>query len=222
LEIQTQKQDSYCEALVEARHITVDLAANWLDHPTWKLAPAILITRYWSGTEAPEGRHAEVRLLWSAAALHIRFTCRQSEPMIVAQNPQTKRKTLGLWDRDVCETFIAPDPTLPYNYFEFEAAATGEWVDLGIEHRSGKRETDFEFKSGMSAAGKFLGRNLMVAMRIPWQGPITKPKLYERWRINLYRCIGSGENRGYLAWRPTLTEKPDFHVPEAFGELHFT
>jgi hypothetical protein len=40
------------------------------------------------------------------------------------------------------------------------------------------------------------------------------------WRINLFRCVGVGDDR-YLAWQPTYTAEPSFHVPEVFGWLDF-
>lgn len=222
MERESRNRTSNAEAIVEARHIQTDLPTSSLDHRAWNLATAVSLTHYWSGVEAPKGRHAEARLLWSDAALHIRFSCRQQEPLVISRNPQTDRKTIGLWDRDVCEIFIAPNPDLPDNYFEFEAAPTGEWIDLAIKHTQEGRKTDFEFTSGVSAAGRMLDRTVLVAMRIPWQGPIKRPQLHESWRANLFRCVGTGEDRGYLAWRPTRTPKPDFHAPRAFGELHFT
>jgi hypothetical protein len=41
---------------------------------------------------------------------------------VVSDKPQTEKKTMGLWDRDVCEIFIAPDEHAIERYFEFEAA----------------------------------------------------------------------------------------------------
>ncbi len=221
LERESLNRISNSQASVEVRHISSDLPASSLDDREWDLATAVSLTHYWSGVEAPRARHAEARLLWSDAALHVRFSCRQHEPLVISRNPQTDRKTIGLWDRDVCEIFIAPNPNLRDNYFEFEAAPTGEWIDLAIKHTSEGRKTDFEFSSGVSAAGRMVEQGVLVAMRIPWQGAIKRPQLYENWRANLFRCVGSGEDRGYLAWRPTRTVKPDFHAPQAFGELHF-
>ena len=40
-----------------------------------------------------------------------------------------------------------------------------------------------------------------------------------RWRWNVYRIEGEAPNRTYMAWRPTGTERPSFHVPGAFGWL---
>jgi hypothetical protein len=42
-----------------------------------------------------------------------------------------------------------------------------------------------------------------------------------KWKVNFYRVEGASEPRFYSAWRPTRTPVPNFHVPEAFGELIF-
>jgi hypothetical protein len=42
------------------------------------------------------------------------------------------------------------------------------------------------------------------------------------WRLNLFRIEGREPNRFYSAWQPTNTPRPNFHVPELFGELQFS
>jgi len=154
------KSENLTRAIVSAHRSDVRLSAYQLDHPEWIKAPAIHITRMWSGEEAPESRHAEARIIWSEESLVVRFVCRQSEPLIVNPHPQLDKKTIGLWNRDVCEIFVAPDRNTPDHYFEFEAAPTGEWVDLGIHLTSGGRETDWQFYSGMTTAARFAGERL--------------------------------------------------------------
>jgi alpha-galactosidase len=208
-------------ATIEAKYTANDLGAAQVDHDAWKQASAICINRYWSGTAAPASRHAEAGIIWTEEALCVRFVCRQHEPLVVSATPQIKEKTIGLWDRDVCEIFIAPDPHEPNRYFEFEAAPTGEWIDLAIHVTPQKRETDWMFHSGMTAAARVGKGKITISMRIPWDDWIHKPQRGERWRVNLFRCVGSGAERGYLAWQPTRTEQPNFHVPQVFGWLAF-
>jgi len=205
-----------------ARWLDFDLQAADLDHPSWTSVNAVSLSHYWSGEEAPSNRHAEVRIVWTDNALVVRFNCRQSEPLIVSTNPQTNQKTIGLWDRDVCELFLAPDPENPNHYFEFEAAPTGEWIDLAVQLTPQERETDWDFQSGMTTAAEGLKDRVMIAMRIPWGVWTSKPKRGDRVRANLYRCVGIGDERGYIAWKPTYTPEPSFHVPTAFGWLHFS
>lgn len=193
-----------------------------MDHPVWQQCEPIAIKHYWSGEPAPPARHAEARICWSDEALHVRFVCEQHEPLVVSENPQTEKKTLGLWDRDVCEIFLAPDPGNPARYFEFEAAPTGEWVDLGITVTPTGRETDWDFASGLTTSAKLENDQLLISMRIPWSEALPKPEAGYDWRVNVFRCVGPEAPERYLAWLPTRTPEPNFHVPEAFGTLVFT
>src|SRR5437870_12807363 len=208
--------------MIRVRHVGIDLTASDLDYAEWDNAHPVPIERYWSGEAAPTNRHAEARLLWSSNALHIRFICKQSEPLIVSNSPQFSKKTMNLWDRDVCEIFIAPDPNVVERYFEFEAAPSGEWLDVAIEITPDKRVSDWEFHSGMTTAARIEKDRVTIATRIPWNHWIHEPQKGERWRANLFRCVGSGAARGYLAWQPTRMPQPNFHVPQAFGWLFFT
>lgn len=206
---------------VEARHIAAEIAVDDFDHSAWTLSQPAFLAQYWSGVPAPVHRHAEARLLWSGTALYARFVCPQEEPLVISSTPQTDAKTLGLWDRDVCEVFLAPNPSAPNHYFEFEAAPTGEWVDLEIQKNGDHRETNTAFHSGMAASASIRSQLVLVALRIPWSESLPAPKSRERWRINLFRCVGKDPDRGYVTWRPTFTTEPSFHAPEAFGSLLF-
>ena len=207
---------------IEARRITTDLRAGDLKHAEWDKGLPVKIDRYWSGAPAPAKRHAEARILWSDKALHLRFDCHQAEPLVKSSNPQTKQKTLGLWGRDVCEIFIAPDPNSLERYFEFEAAPTGEWLDVAIHWTPERRESDWKFQSHMTTSAHLESSRVTIGMRIPWNPVIHKPQKGDRWRVNLFRCVGKDPDRGYLAWQPTRTPEPNFHVPQVFGSLVFT
>jgi Carbohydrate family 9 binding domain-like len=207
--------------LIEVHHTAVDLNAGDLQSPEWDKAQRVTIDRYWSGGLAPASRHFEARILWSKKALHIRFIAQQAETLIVSASPQIAKKTMGLWDRDVCEIFIAPDPSTVERYFEFEAAPNGEWLDVALHWTPEKRESDWEFNSHMTTAAHVEHDRVVIAMRIPWNHWIHEPQRNERWRVNLFRCVGSDPGRGYLAWQPTRTKEPNFHVPQVFGSLVF-
>lgn len=203
------------------KHISSDHPIERLDDSAWKSASQVLITHYWSGKEAPQGRTFEARLLWSDTALYVRFDASQSEPLIISDKPDLTKKTVGLWNRDVCEIFVAPDASLRNKYFEFEIAPTGEWIDLSIEYASQKRKTDLNYKSGMTSAAKIEKDRVVMAIKIPWEAFGARPKAGDVWLGNLFRCVGKGPTRGYLAWQPTRTRVPNFHVPDKFGEFRF-
>ncbi len=206
---------------ITAHYIVADISADRFQDSAWGIARPVSITRLWSGEEALVGSHAEVRILWSNESLNVQFICNQDQPLIVNAKPQLDQKTMGLWDRDVCEIFIGPFQDQPHRYFEFEAAPTGEWVELAVHFSETKRENDFEFESGMTVAASVSQDHVIIGMRIPWSTVIPKPQHGDEWHANLFRCVGLGNER-YLAWQPTFTAEPNFHVPEAFGRLKFT
>ncbi len=209
--------------VVQIPRTKAELSAFDVHHDDWELAEPIRISRYWSGDKAPVGRHAEARMLGHNGGLCVRFVCRQHEPLVTSAVPQTIGKTIGLWDRDVCEIFVAPDAQTPSTYFEFEAAPTGEWLDAALHQTGGgPRHINWEYDSGMSAYGHAKDSEVWIGILIPWKAfGRQRPDGGERWRGNLFRCVGSGEERGYLAWQPTFTAEPNFHVPEAFGWFEF-
>jgi hypothetical protein len=187
----------------------------------WEKCQPVRIEHYWSGEPATASRHAEVRICWSDKALHARYDCEQHEPLVVSPDPRTDVKTLGLWDRDVCEIYLAPDVDHPERYFEFEAAPTGEWVDLGIVITPSGRETDWDYRSGMTTTSELRPGRLIVYINIPWSESIPKPAKGDVWAVNVFRCVGPEAPERYLAWRPTRTPEPNYHVPEVFGRLRY-
>ena len=185
--------------IVEALRVEHDLAAGDFDDDAWARPRAAQIARYWSGEDAPPGRRAEARALWNERALAVRFDCQQAEPLVVSAAPRLDQKTIGLWDRDVCELFITPEAGEIKHYFE----------------------TDWHFHSGVNAAAHVRPDSLTLGLRVPWKHLGHAPRAGERWRCNLFRCVGRDPSRGYLAWQPTHTPEPSFHVPDKFGWMAF-
>ena len=197
-----------------------NVTAQDLDHVAWSRAAVARLARYWSGEIAPPERQAEARLLWTPDALAARFVCTQNEPLQVNETPDLSRKTMQLWNQDVCEIFVAPDS--PERYFEFEAAPTGAWLDVEINWERGERRPRWEYASGMKAAARIEEKRVTILLWLPWTAFGRKAQIGEEWRANLFRCVGPlGAKRGYLAWKPTRAPQPDFHVPQAFGSIRF-
>ena len=206
---------------IKIAQVKNDFPISELDNKTWKAANEILIDKYWSGEKAPVGRGFKAKLLWSKTALYVRFEANQTEPLIVSDTPNLKTKTKGLWDRDVCEIFLAPNKADFRRYFEFEIAPNGEWIDLGIYQKPDERITDWDYDSGMQSAARIEKNKVVTAIKVEWKAFGATPKAGDIWLGNILRCVGAGATRGYLAWSPTLTETASFHVPEKFGEFEF-
>ena len=205
----------------EINYISEDFAISELDNKFWKKAGSIKTNYYWSGEKAPKGRQFKTKMLWSDNSLYVRFEANQTEPLVISDTPNLKTKTRGLWERDVCEIFLAPDPENFRRYFEFEVAPTGEWIDLGIYQKPDERITDWDYESGMKTAAKIEKDKVITAFKVDWAAFGVKPKAGDIWLGNILRAVGKDPNRGYLTWSPTLTERANFHVPEKFGEFEF-
>ena len=199
--------------------IKTDFPITELDHRFWSRAEAVSIGTYWSGEPAPAEKHAKVFALWSEKAVYFRFEAVQSEPYNVNESFQVDNETDELWERDVCEVFIAPRER--NRYFEFEVSPQGEWLDLAIELRNNKRYTDKSYKSAFTSSAKRDEKQFTLAMRIDFEALNSRPSTGDTWSGNLFRIVGSGKERGFLTWRPTNTEVPNFHVPDSFGEFLF-
>jgi alpha-galactosidase len=216
-----QRMSTKSTPKISVHHILKDVSAPELVNSEWESFRSTEIDRQWNGKKAPVSRHFSAKLFWSDTAFYVRFEANQAGLPIVSDKPQLDVKTMGLWDRDVCEIFIAPDGKEPRKYFEFEIAPNGEWIDLAIDLTSGKRETDWNYRSGMESAAKIEKDKVIMAIRVPWKALGRSPKTGDVWKGNLFRCVGTDPDRGYLAWRPTETAKPNFHVPGKFGEFEF-
>lgn len=220
MDIRAERQMMTIDSLTIS-FVDTDFEVGQLGHSAWDQFRNISICTYWNAEPAPVSRQFAAQALWSEPYLYMRFETERGDELVVSTEPRTDVKTIGLWERDVCEIFVAPDSKEPRKYFEFEVAPTGEWLDLAIDMTSEERITDWEYHSGIEAAALIQETSVLMAMKIPWEAFGQKPKAGDVWLGNIFRSVGKETNRGYLAWQPTMTETPNFHVPERFGRLIF-
>jgi hypothetical protein len=51
--------------------------------------------------------------------------------------------------------------------------------------------------------------------------PIGVPGAGTRWRANFYKCAEDNSHPHWLSWAPIISARPDFHLPQFFGEMEF-
>lgn len=205
----------------------------------WDLAGPVRFDTDWQGKNADPALETEVRALWSPDKLYLRFVCHHRELFVFPDGGADGRRD-QLWDRDVAEAFLQPpdavprtahagaealvrevDPTPPGTakyYKEFEVAPNGMWIDLEITP-SGLAD----LKSGVTRSVLLDEKRSMwtAELAIPMKSLTKHFDPNSTWRVNFYRVEGSIEPRKYLAWQPTMTAEPNFHVPEKFGRMRF-
>jgi hypothetical protein len=167
----------------------------------------------------------EVKGFWTDTDLYLLFVCPYETLNIFlpADGSKPRRK---LWDRDVVEVFLGDDWDNIRHYREYEIAPTGDWIDLAID--LDKMGAGGGWRSGWKTSARIdeTARVWYAAAKIPLQSVSTAPvKTGMRWRMNLYRIEGQGEDpqRHFMCWQPTCVIGRDpNHVPENFGALIFS
>jgi hypothetical protein len=133
-----------------------------------------------------------------------------------------------LYEEDVVEVFLAPSH--PAEYYEIEVNPNGAMFDAHILSPQGSRETMRADRSWQSGALAAVRKNVEAdgtttidtLLRVPFGAFGDGARPDGPWRCNLFR-IDRHPTQGdeYSAWRPTLRDPADFHVPSSFGVLEF-
>lgn len=206
-------------ARIRAKHISRDFRPDGrLSEREWSQAtPFVLEQDTRNGRIRPEIA-TKCRVLWSDQYLYLSY-----------ESPFTKLTDFGkaqpgeriqggaaLWDKDVVELFVAPNPAQLNHYTEYEWAPNNEALDLRLQ----KPDSDFGWSSGME--WKVRVNQLRHVWTCEVRIPLTslspdRPGPGTLWRMNLYRIDRA--HQAFLASNPTLNGS--FHTPERFGWLAF-
>jgi alpha-galactosidase len=183
----------------------------------WDAVAPVQFDADWRGLNADAERGTEVRLLWTPETLYLRFVARYRS-ITVFSDADANGWRDQLWDRDVCEVFLQPEPAESRRYLEFEVAPNGFWIDLGIG--PGEKQA---LQSGMRRRVQVDegAKRWTAILALPMKSLTARFDPAAVWRANFFRVEGEKEPRFYSAWRATGTVQPNFHVPEAFGRLVF-
>jgi alpha-galactosidase len=209
--------EMYSDTVV-AMSLKEPLGAGELPSETaWSAAPPVRFSADWQGQSEDAQRETQVRLLWKRRSLYLRFDAK-FRTITVFPDADADGRRDQLWDRDVCEAFLQPDPSKPTYYAELEVAPNGFWIDLQIGP-----EGKSDLRSGLRRTVKVdrPSKNWSAVLEVPMRCLTPKFDPAAVWRCNFYRVEGESELRFYSAWQPTRTEVPNFHVPDAFGRLIF-
>jgi hypothetical protein len=164
---------------------------------------------------------------WTTKYLYLAFWCHYQR-LNTYEGEDAGPERWQLWERDVVEAFINPQPERPSYYYEFEVAPNNQWLDLEVvcerlPFNDPKWNSGFEHASRIDSV-RHLWR---VEMRIPVVSMTNEGvRPNAEWRINLYRCDGPGTDRSrrMLSWGPLPLNLPQnsFHQPASFGVLIFS
>jgi len=169
----------------------------------------------WEQRAAPK---TEFRALWDDERLHFRFDC-VDDDLVLGSGKTLKERVLG---SDRVEIFLAPNLSLD-PYFCFEMEPRGEVLAYsGRFHRQfdwGWSCSDLNITANVAERFYSIQGSLALGTLRTFQ--VLKPDNRE-FLIGVYRAEFSQEPDGsilpgWMSWVHPRTERPDFHVPTAFG-----
>jgi alpha-galactosidase len=196
-----------------------------LDKELWSGANPIRFHRSAFDKSSHPESETVIASLWTEHFLYLACWCRY-QTLNVFQGEDIAVERWELWNRDVVEVFLNPQPQCVSHYYEFEVAPNNQWLDLEIDltcHPPGNAlwHSGFEHTARIDA----MHRIWTVEMRIPLLSiGVERLQPDVEWRVNFCRCDGPGEGtaRRMLSWGalPVSSQK-SFHQPASFGTLYF-
>ncbi|MGH9403223.1 MAG: carbohydrate-binding family 9-like protein [Terriglobia bacterium] len=207
---------------IESRYSKKDFAPDGdLNKPVWKKARWVRFDHDWADKRRYPQSDTQVATCWTPEQIYLAYQCKYSS-LNIYPHADARKDKWGLWERDVVEAFLNPDPARVNHYYEFEVAPNNLWIDLEID-LDRKPFNDASWNSGYAHATR-IGKSVWTCeIRIPvasMTGRGVEIRAGAEWRGNFFRMDGEGDRRA-MAWSPTLTPKMNFHVPTRFGLIRF-
>jgi alpha-galactosidase len=194
-----------------------------LTRKVWASAEWVEFDHDLSGQTVYPQAETRAAALWTAHYLYFGFRCKYST-LNVYEGEDPAKERWGLWNRDVAEVFINPEPERVTHYYEFEVAPNNQWIDLEID-KTKNPFNDAGWDSHFEHATRVDAMNHVwtCEMRIPVASMgVPEIRAGAEWRLNFFRADGPGDDsqRRFMSWS-TVPEGKSFHVPTRFGLIRF-
>ena len=150
------------------------------------------------------------------------------EPQVRAVNTEFNSP---VWEDSCVEFFIRleDDP----NYYNFEFNAIGTVLGAYGPDRNSRKPLPVK-SLGEITTTPSLGKGIIETLegKISWTLGIVIPVAVlvhsgitdisgQQAHANFYKCGDKLHQPHFLSWQPVLTDQPNFHLPQHFGELRF-
>ena len=182
----------------------------------WEKAPAITFDTDWSGK--PTSVKTSVRFAWSNDGLFVHWELDSAE-LNVDESKPVETERAKLYEEDCVELFLGQDASDRNKYWEIEVGPFGHFLDIAIDRTSKKSDVAWSSQSKITTKVERDKKHVTIDVAVRAPEVIAVLKKGARLPLGLYRMEGKSPGRQFLAWSPTKTTKPDFHVPTMFGTL---
>lgn len=194
-----------------------------LQKEVWKTADWVRFDHDMTGKKHYPQSETEVATVWTPHYVYFAYRCKYTE-LNVFENADPAVDKWGLWNRDVVEVFLNPQPERVSHYYEFEVSPNNLSIDLEI-NKNESPFNDASWDSHFEHATRVDPEHHIwtCEFRIPVASMGVKEiHAGAEWRLNLFRADGSGDDsqRRFLSWS-TIPTGVSFHVPTRFGIIQF-
>jgi hypothetical protein len=196
-----------------------------LEKPAWRSVPWVKAEHdAFKPVTYPQAM-TQIASLWTPAYVYFAYRCKYTS-LNLYDSKDTSKDFWQLWDRDVVEVFLNPQPERMRHYYEFEVAPNNLWIDLEIDLDK-KPFGNAQWDSGFEHATHIDEKQHVwtCEMRIPVAPMQGGKELHANaeWRLNLFRADGLGNDtqRRFLSWSPVHNDNNSFHAPWSFGVIRF-
>ena len=181
---------------LEARRSPVEFLPDGdLSKPSWKHAKWAEFDNDASGKFHYPEAATRVASLWTETHIYFAFFSHY-DSLNIYEGEDPKRERWQLWNRDVVEVFLNPQPERMNHYFEFEVAPNNQWIDLEID-KTRNPFNDASWNSGFEHATRIDAEHHVwtAEMRIPLAAMNVKQlRPGTEWRVNFFRAAGKGDD----------------------------
>lgn len=167
----------------------------------------------------------DVASLWTPDYVYFAFRCKYTA-LNLYDSKDTSKDFWHLWDRDVVEIFLNPQPEHMRHYYEFEVAPNNLWIDFEINMTKGfsgneKWESGFQHATVVDEKKHIWTSEWRIPVAVLSGGKPLEAGI--EWRINFFRCDGFGgdNERRFLSWSVVHNDNNSFHAPWSFGVIRF-
>ena len=138
-----------------------------LDKPVWRGASWVKIDHdAFNPVTFPQSA-TDIASLWTGAYVYFAFRCKYTT-LNLFEGKDPSKDFWTLWERDVVEIFLNPQPERMRHYYEFEVAPNNLWIDLEIDLDK-KPSGNAQWDSGFEHATRIDAKNHVwtCELRIP-------------------------------------------------------
>lgn len=206
-----------------------DINADW-DKDIWKNIKAVGLKNY-MGDKPSHFPETKVKLRYDEDNIYVIFNVNDNYIKAIATETHG-----NVWQDSCVEFFFTPGTNTDLGYFNLEANCKGVFLlgyHLNNRETNGKVSLEDSKKITISHSLKknveqeLVGpQSWTVEYKIPFSilsnyMKVDQPKPGVTWRANFYKCADKTSHPHWLTWAPIDFPRPNFHLPQYFGELHF-